>query len=55
MKLIVEIETRDDKTTKHECVDFPSYASDFITLYKPNFRQEKIRVETVAKINQYFK
>jgi hypothetical protein len=54
-KLILEITTRDDKTHLHECVDFPSYASDFITLYKKNFVREAIRTETVLNIKQYFK
>ena len=54
MKLIVEIRTKDDKTTKHECVDFPAYASDFITLYKDGFIHEKIRTETVDGVKEYF-
>lgn len=55
MKLILEVTLKDDKTTKHECVDFPSYGGDFITLYKKNFVREQIRTETVAGIKQYFK
>ena len=54
-KLIVEITTRDDKTTRHECVDFPSFGGDFITLYKPDFIRESVRTETVLGVRQYFK
>lgn len=54
-KLIIEITTRDDKTQRYECVDFPSYGSDFITLYKENFICEQIRTEAVLGIKQYFK
>lgn len=55
MKLILEVTLKDDKTTKHECVDLPSYGGDFITLYKKDFMREMIRTETVAGIKQYFK
>lgn len=54
-KLIIEITTRDEKTQRHECVDFPYYASDFITLYKKDFKRELIRTETVLGVRQYFK
>lgn len=55
MKLIVEITTRDDKTHSHECIDFPSYQNDFITLYKRDFITERIRTETVVGTKQYFR
>jgi hypothetical protein len=55
MKLIYEITTRDDKTEKHECVDFAERSSDFLTLYKPNFLREMIRLETILRVKYYFK
>ena len=54
-KLIYEITTKDDKISKHECIDFASWASDFITLYKKDFVRESIRTETVQHVKQYFK
>jgi hypothetical protein len=54
-KLIIEITTRDDKTQRYECVDFPTHGSDFITLYMPNFVREQIRTEAVLGVKQYFK
>lgn len=54
MKLIVEITTRDDKTRRHECVDFPQYSGDFITLYKKGFVHERIRTETVLHSKHFF-
>lgn len=54
MKLIVEIKLRDDKVKKHECVDFPLYSGDFITLYKKGFIHERIRTETVLSTKHYF-
>ena len=55
MKLIYEITTKDDKTRKHECIDFASVGSDFITLYKLNFVREMLCTETVQSIKYYFK
>lgn len=55
MKLIVEVTLKDDKTTKHECNDFPMFGGDFVTLYKNNFVRELVRTETIAGIKQYFK
>ncbi len=54
MKLIVEVTTRDDKTTKHVCVDFPAWASDFVTLYKEDFKRDSIKTETIQGVKQYF-
>ena len=54
MRLIVEITTKDDKTKKYECVDFPYMGSDFITLYLPNFTRSIIKTEAVAEVKQYF-
>lgn len=55
MKLIYEIETRDNKKSSHECNDFASFGSDFITLFKKDFVREHIRTETVLNVRQYFK
>ena len=55
MKLIYEITTQDDKVTKHECVDFAGWGSDFIILYKENFVREHVRTATVLHVRQYFK
>lgn len=55
MKLIVEIETKDDKTQKHTCNDFPSFGGDFITLFKDNFVREYVRTETVQAVKTYFR
>ncbi len=54
-KLIVEITTRDEKTSAYECVDFPAFTDAFLILYRPDFKQELIRTETILKINRYFK
>jgi hypothetical protein len=54
-KLIIEITTRDDKTLRYECVDFPTYGNDFITLYKKDFVREQIRTESVLGVKQFFK
>jgi hypothetical protein len=53
-KLIVEITTRDDKTQRHECIDFPFHGDRFITLYKPNFVREAVLTESVLRIRQFF-
>lgn len=55
MKLILEITTKDDKTSKHVCNDMPYFGGEFITLYKEGFVRELIRTETVSNIKQYFK
>ena len=55
MKLIYEIETRDNQRTRHECNDFASFSGDFITLFKKDFVREHIRTETVLHVKQYFK
>ena len=55
MKLVIEIKTLDGTTQKHECVDFPSFGGDFITLYKKDFVRENIRTASVDKLTQYFK
>lgn len=52
--LVVDITFRDDKIKRYECVDFPSYASDFITLYLPGFVTFRVRVETVLEVLQFF-
>lgn len=54
LKYIVEIKTRDGKTVKHKCNDFPAIGSDFITLYKEGFRRERIRFETIENIKEYW-
>lgn len=54
MKLIIEITTKDEVINKYECVDFPSYGNEFITLYLPNFVRSMIRLETISYIKQYF-
>ena len=53
-KLIVEITTRDDKTKRYNCVDFPVYDPSFITLFRPNFVRQRIRTETILKVKEYF-
>lgn len=55
MKLIYEVTLRDDKVTEHECVDFASFGTDFIVLFKENFCRDMIRTETVKGVKQYFK
>lgn len=54
-KLIVEITTKDDKTSSYECVDFPAFGGDFITLYLKDFRRDSVRTECVLGVKQYFK
>lgn len=54
MKLELKIKTLDGNTERHICVDFPSFGSDFITLYKDNFVRENIRTSTVETLTQRF-
>lgn len=54
-QLVVEITTRDEKTVKHTCNDYPTISGEFITLYKENFTRELVRTETVEKVKYYFK
>lgn len=55
MKLIVELKRGDDKWEKHVCNDFPTIGSDYITLFKENFKRETIKSQSVIEIKQYFK
>ena len=55
LEYIVEIKTRDGKTTKHICNDFPGISGDFITLYKDNFVRERVRFEAIENIKEYWR
>lgn len=54
-KLIIEITTRDDKTHRYECVDFPNWDSNFVTLYLKDFARERIRTDSILLFRQFFK
>jgi hypothetical protein len=53
MKLMVEVTTKDDKVTTYECVDFPSFSPEFVTLYEDNFVRQFIKMEGIAGIKQW--
>lgn len=55
MKLIVDIITQDDKTQQHECVEFPSFHGDFVTLCKAGFERLTIRTATILSMRSQMK
>ena len=55
MRLFYNVTTKDGNTQSHECIDFASFGSDFITFYKKDFVRDMIRTESVMEVKQYFK
>lgn len=53
MIIVVDIKRLDEKWEKHECVDFPSFGTDFVTLFKDKGRREMIRTVSVIECNYY--
>jgi len=54
MRIYVEIEYRDDKSIKHECVDRPSIGT-FVTLYKKDPEQVYIPAEAIKQMRVFCK
>lgn len=54
MKYFIDIKTLDGKTKTYECNDFPTWGTDFVTLYKKDFIREKIRTSTIEYAKEYW-
>lgn len=54
MILKLKITYKDEKTEEFECVDFPAFSQEWITLYLENFVRKFIAIERIAEIETYF-